>query len=306
MLVLGGTGMLGSMIVDVLSRCGDLRIFATAKNPRQAGESSKQIEGVDWLRLNLSPQDDVDAQIAAWPRVSWIINAIGVIKPYIHDDNPAEVEAAIRCNALFPHELAHAASRIGAKVIQIATDCVYSGAKGGYSETDKHDALDAYGKTKSLGEAFGPAVFNLRCSIIGPEFKSFLSLFEWFRRQPLQAKLSGFTNHDWNGVTTLQFAKVCRGIIAGAKQLPHLQHLVPQGKISKYELLKCFAEHLGRREIAIDPVQAPIKVDRTLATSNESLNRDLWETGGYNGRPPTVPEMVSEMIEFDYRFGDAR
>jgi dTDP-4-dehydrorhamnose reductase len=59
----------------------------------------------------------------------------------------------------------------GAKVIQIATDCVFSGSNGSYLETDPHDATDVYGKTKSDGEIESSAVMQLRCSIIGRENK---------------------------------------------------------------------------------------------------------------------------------------
>ena len=75
-------------------------------------------------------------------------------------------------------------SKNNIKVIQIGTDCVYSGKKGLYSETDKHDPLDVYGKSKSLGEVFDGSALIIRCSIIGPEFKKQKSfLFEWFLNQ---------------------------------------------------------------------------------------------------------------------------
>ena len=95
-------------------------------------------------------------------------HAIGVIKPYIRDDDAAAVERALRVNGLFPHILARAAERSGCRVLQIATDCVYAGTIGNYREAAPHDALDVYGKTKSLGEVNSAAVHHLRCSIIGP------------------------------------------------------------------------------------------------------------------------------------------
>ena len=82
--------------------------------------------------------------------------------------------------------------------MQIATDCVYSGKKGSYNEDDLHDALDVYGKTKSLGEAQSPNLLNIRCSIIGPEQGKHVSLLEWFLTQEPGAKLQGFAHHHWN------------------------------------------------------------------------------------------------------------
>ncbi|NMC62034.1 MAG: sugar nucleotide-binding protein [SAR324 cluster bacterium] len=304
-LVLGGTGMLGSMIVDFLTRCEELHVFATAQNVGSAAAHSKKIKNIEWKPLSIGDEDKTVQQLNALQKVSWIINAIGIIKPYIHDENPIEVETAIRGNSLFPYLLTKMAIQNSAKIIQIATDCVYSGSKGNYIESDKHDALDVYGKTKSLGEVCNPSVMNLRCSIIGPEHKNYLSLYEWFRKQPIDSTLSGFINHEWNGVTTLQFAKLCKGIITAGIDVPNLQHIVPEGRISKYELLKCFAENLGRRDLTIKSTEASTKIDRTLSTSNEALNQKLWELAGYVKRPPTVPEMVSELAEFDYRFTEA-
>jgi dTDP-4-dehydrorhamnose reductase len=231
----------------------------------------------------------------------WAVNAIGVTKPYIHDDNAAEVEQAVAVNALFPHLLSRAAEQSGCRVLQIATDCVFSGIRGHYIERDSHDPLDVYGKTKSLGEVHSSNVYHLRCSIIGPEPKEPVFLMEWFLRQPRNSGVSGYTNHQWNGVTTLHFAKVCHGVIKRGLDLPHVHHVVPSGAVSKAELLQCFGHDYRRQDVTITPTEAKTVVDRTLATINESLNRQLWEAAGYT-TPPSVPEMVAELAKFDYHF----
>lgn len=203
-----------------------------------------------------------------------VINCIGVIKPYCDD-----VPTAIRVNALFPHLLP-------ADTIQIATDCVYSGKKGNYVETDPHDALDVYGKTKSLGEA--SHLNNLRCSIIGPGNP--VSLLDWFLSQE---SAEGFANHLWNGITTYHFSKICQGIIQAGLQLPDVQHIIPSDSVTKSELLEIIAKAYNKN-IPVKPVNAPYAVDRTLATENTKLNRKLWEVAGYD-TPPTIQEMVEEL-----------
>jgi dTDP-4-dehydrorhamnose reductase len=299
-IVLGASGMLGSMVLDYLSRDSDLQLAATARNRNLIQSLSRYLDNAEWRLL--------DAEGASVKKISgvlgdaaWAINAIGVIKPYIHDDNAAEIERAASINALFPHVLARAAEKTGCRVLQIATDCVYSGRKGNYTEKDEHDPLDVYGKTKSLGEVFSNSVYHLRCSIIGPEIKGHLSLLDWFLSQPSNSGVNGYTNHQWNGVTTLHFARVCQGIIKKAPELPHVQHVVPSGSISKAELLQCFAREYRREDIAITTTEANVVVDRTLATINEPLNRQLWTAAGY-ATPPSVPEMVVELAKFDYRF----
>ena len=177
-LVLGATGMLGAMVADVLARDPGIALTVTARKPERPG-----IEGPARRAkcLALDAESDHDALPSRLAEgFDWIINAIGVIKPYIKDTDPVGTERATRVNGLFPHRLARAAGASGIPVLQIATDCVYSGKDGKYSEDAPHDALDVYGKSKSLGEVPAETMHHLRCSIIGPEAKGHVSLLDWF------------------------------------------------------------------------------------------------------------------------------
>jgi dTDP-4-dehydrorhamnose reductase len=169
------------------------------------------------------------------------------------------------------------AQRIGARVIQIATDCVFSGSRGNYTESDPHDPLDAYGKTKSLGEVQSPNVLHIRCSIIGPELKRASSLLGWFLKQPPGATLQGFAHHEWNGVTTLQFARLCSSLIRGGtarfdalRNVSSVHHFVPNVAVNKHELLQLFArvfEHpvvIERTDASGPPVRRTLSSNFTL------------------------------------------
>lgn len=253
-LVLGSTGMLGSMVHGYLSR-----------NP------ALEVVGSDRTMFDAEKFADGAAQPLAL-RADYIVNCIGVIKPYCKDDDPAGVRHAIVVNALFPHRLAVAARNSGARLIQIATDCVYSGIKGAYIESDPHDPLDVYGKTKSLGEVFDGSMLNIRCSIIGPEVKGKASLLEWFLGNPDGAELSGFSHHRWNGVTTLQFARLCEQIIAAGAyeallRVARTHHFVPNDALDKFQLLTEMQRAYGTnyRIRKVDDIGPSI--DRTLATS---------------------------------------
>lgn len=248
--ILGPTGMLGSMVNK------------TWEGPHKA---------FDRKELNAE-----FPQIKKLADFDWVINCVGMIKPYCVDSG-----RAIRVNALFPHYLPE-------NTIQIATDCVYSGKSGNYTETDEHDALDVYGKTKSLGEA--PQVKNLRCSIIGPEAKNHISLLDWFLSQE---EVNGFTNHWWNGITTYHFSLICQGIIREGIELPNLQHIVPGDSVSKASLLKIIAKAYDKK-IKVNSVLAPEFVDRTLRTNNPELNNRIWRAAGYS-KPPTIKQMIEEM-----------
>ena len=287
--ILGATGMLGHMVLNFFAKNTDYQILATARNKEEFNNSGR----ISWTLLDAQEADMVKiADIIKG--CDYVINCIGIIKPYIHDDNAFEIERAMQVNALFPHKLAKAAEIVNAKVLQIATDCVYDGVAGEYIETDKHNALDVYGKTKSLGEVYSENLMNLRCSIIGPELKGKMSLLEWFLGQEKNASVNGFKNHLWNGVTTYQYAKICLGIIKENIEFTHLQHVVPEGFVSKAEMLEHFAKTYNRDDLSIINIDAKEAVNRTISTINPELNAKIWQAAGYS-KIPTVFEMITEL-----------
>lgn len=297
--VLGGTGMLGAMLVDVLARDPGFTVAASGRNDALIESISRRIDNVAWGRFDVEFDNLESFDLLS--DVDWIVNAIGITKPVIEEDDAAKIERAIRINSLFPHELNAVAEKTGARVLQIATDYVYSGLKGDYSEKNPHDPTDVYGKTKSLGEVIGGSFFNLRCSVIGPEPKKPKFLLEWFLGQPIDGQVNGFTNHKWNGVTTLHFAKVAAGIIKENIDPVGAHNFIPSGRISKADLLKVFAECYDRRDIVVVEIETPTMVDRTLATENKGFNDTLWKAAGYKTLP-TIEAMVKELSDFNFRF----
>ena len=227
---------------------------------------------------------------------NWVINCIGVIKPYINESDSESILNAINVNSIFPKKLANAAADINAKVIQIATDCVYSGAKGAYTENDFHDATDVYGKTKSLGEVPSENMMHVRASIIGPELGRSTSLLEWFKSQPSNSRLNGFTDHLWNGITTHAFGKLCAGIIKQKSFRGGKFHVIPGDVVTKADLLRVFSKAYKRSDLTITDTVSPNKVDRTLSTTDIMFSNDLWKSAGY-ATAPSIEEMVFEQSE---------
>ena len=272
--VLGVTGMLGSMVYDFLSKKGGYELMGTARDVKNTFfEKDKNILVFD------ASQDD-PATLLKKCKPDYVINCIGIIKPYCKDGDEAGMLRAIEINARFPHLLSDICKKNDCRVIQIATDCVYSGQKGGYVESDLHDALDAYGKSKSLGEVILPNFLNIRSSIIGPEIRNKLSLLEWFFSRKNGEVLSGFTHHKWNGINTLQFAEICEMIITlgedafdqMAKQSP-VFHLVLNKTVDKYQLLNIFSR-VFEKEVEIkmvDNIGQP--VDRSISSKYDHFKK---------------------------------
>jgi dTDP-4-dehydrorhamnose reductase len=284
-LVLGANGMLGSMVARVLAGTPLLEVVATT---RRGGNNTLEFEVG---RSSIS-------ELLDSARCDWVVNALGILDRRIDVDDPACVASVIDVNARFPHRLAAAADR-GQRVINVATDGVFSGRNAPYDERAMHDADGLYSRSKSLGEVRSPHVVNLRCSIIGPEALPATSLLGWAVSQPAGATITGYTNHRWNGLTTLHFAKVCSAVILGGDHdLPPTLHVVPGDSVSKAELLSLGLEAFGRTDVTVVAEPASVPVDRTLCTVHPEINGHLWAAAGYP-RPPRITDMVNELAMLD-------
>jgi dTDP-4-dehydrorhamnose reductase len=281
--ILGSTGMLGSALTKYLSNSNNQVLeFNRSGNPVETGNSAKV--------LDISNEQSIE-EFLNHDELDYVINGIGLIKQLINDDSEADVELAYKVNSDFPSMLNEFSIQSSTPVIQIGTDCVYSGTKGAYNEMSEFDCTDIYGLSKVAGENSSKSLMTIRCSIIGHEFLSKVSLMDWFLSQPLNAFVRGFTNHHWNGVTTLDFAKIVQGVISSGNFISGTTHLIPANQLSKYELLRSVAQNFSRLDISIEPVEASTTVNRTLSTIYPDRNSDLWTNAGYT-QPPTVQEMV--------------
>lgn len=278
-LILGATGMLGSALVGAFARHGVHEVVATARRP--VGEN--EIAAGPNCSLRVEPQiTDPDrlTEVLEEVRPDAVINCIGIIKQLDEAKDPL---VAIPINAVFPHRVSHLCGLADARLVHISTDCVFSGCKGNYRESDCPDADDLYGRTKLLGEVTAaPHAVTLRTSIIGHELASGRSLVDWFLAQIGQTK--GFTRAIFSGLPTVELADVIIDTVLPRPDLRGLYH-VSAAPIDKYRLLKLVAAAYGK-QIEITPVDEPV-IDRSLDSSR------FRETTGY--QPADWPELVEKM-----------
>ena len=192
-----------------------------------------------------------------------VINCIGVIKQLknLSDSN------LILINAIYPRVLADVCQYYNVHMIHPSTDCVFSGLRGLYSEEDAHDALDVYGKTKSLGEPKNATV--IRTSIIGEELKGKLSFIEWVKSNSGKT-VNGYTNHIWNGITCLEFAKLCEKLIINNSFWLGAKQVFTEEPIAKHKLVELVSEIYGLN-VTVTPIEVPIKCDRSLITTRKDV-----------------------------------
>lgn len=290
--------MLGTAVVRSLLDFG-LPVRATARVVDDAPDDIRE----HFVAFDAAT-DDVAQILSGLGAGDYVVNCIGIIKPYIHDDDEAERLRAIAINSALPYAIAAAATAGGFRVIQIATDCVYSGATGLYDENSLFDPMDVYGKTKSLGEVPSERFLNLRCSVIGPEIKGKTSLLEWVLAHEDGSTFTGYTDHLWNGLTGQAFGRVAAGIIRTGHELSGTYHVVPSGLVSKDELSRIILAAYGRTGVTVTPTETGHAIDRTLATVFPDVNARLWKDAGY-ASIPSVEHMVYDLVRESTPIGEA-
>lgn len=244
-LILGKNGMLGHMVEHALA--SDERFTVRGVGRVEFDVFAPVIASRSEAIPSVLPLEKI------LTNTDYVINCIGITARHIRDDDPASVARAIRVNAEFPHVLAAVAAQHGVRVIHMSTDGVFSGqAMDPYTEDAIPDATDTYGRTKLLGESRALNTLNIRCSIVGPSPMKREGLWEWVASQPDGATVDGYTNHIWHGVTTMQFAELCRSIAAGdrfdaLRADGHLLHFAPNLPITKAVLVTAIAEAIGKR-----------------------------------------------------------
>ncbi len=277
-LVLGASGMLGNAMVRVLSEDATSTVVGTvrsgaAKRFFAPGIADRLIVGVD------VENQDALVKLFADVRPDVVVNCIGLVKQLAQAEDPL---MALPVNALLPHRLARLCELSGARLVHMSTDCVFSGKKGGYRETDFPDAEDLYGRSKFLGEVAYPHSITLRTSIIGHELQSAHGLIGWFLAQDTKCK--GYTRAIFSGFPTVVLAKIIRDVVLPRTDLSGVYHVAAQ-PISKYDLLRLVAEVYGK-SIEIVPDDA-LAIDRSLDASRFN------EATGYT--PPSWRDLIATM-----------
>jgi len=208
-----------------------------------------------------------------------VVNCIGIVK-----QRPTAKESipSLEINSLLPHRLAVLCKGVGARLVHLSTDCIFSGTKGNYQESDPSDAEDLYGKSKFLGEVHDDNCLTLRTSIIGRELTRKKSLLEWFLAQ--SGTIKGFKNAIYSGFTTLEMSRIIETIL--------LDHPISSGvyqvssdPISKYELLLLFRDKLDHA-VEILPDES-FHCDRSLDSTRFRQE--------FNYNPPSWESMIAEL-----------
>ncbi len=279
-LVLGINGMLGHVIMNYLNANSKWTVYGTIRNKNIYECVKKKLNNKVYFCCP-AKKNEINKLINKL-KPSLIINCIGIVK---QNQTRTEPLSSILINALFPHELAKICKKKCIRLINFSSDCVFSGNKGGYSEVDKPDPIDLYGRTKLLGEVHSDNVLTIRTSFLGHQINSKYSLLEWFLSQ--KNECLGFEKAIYSGLPTIEIAQVLKDYIVPYENLSGLYQL-SSDPINKYELLNLIKKVYNLKLNIIK--DNAIVIDRSL-DSNKFRDKT-----GY--RPPKWNELIKKMYKY--------
>ena len=243
-LILGSTGMAGHLITNYLRERGH----------KVSGLARRKISPHVDIILDVTRQREL-AEIIRGGDFDCVVNCVGILNRAAEEYK----SLAVRINSELPHFLAETTGDLPTKIIHLSTDCVFSGARGGYRENDFPDGKTFYDRTKALGELDDDKNLTFRNSIIGGDIeRDGIGLLNWFLQRT--GAVNGYTKSIWSGVTTLFLAQTVER--AAIENLCGLYQLTNNTPITKHELLKLFAKIFGK-DIKISPIDG-IAADKTL------------------------------------------
>jgi len=156
----------------------------------QAAERGHEVVAPTHFHCNIAEGNDLLKLFHEHtPAFDGIINCAGV-RP---SAERSSIRDMIMTNALGPHMLAKA---FGVHVVQVSTDCVYSGRQpknGMWMSAQLPDPIDLYGRSKLTGEIYENAL-TVRTSFLGLRH----GLLPWIIAHQ-QGTIEAWTRAYWNG-----------------------------------------------------------------------------------------------------------
>jgi dTDP-4-dehydrorhamnose reductase len=292
-LIFGGSGMLGNAVITHSSERFRQFQFTTTYRSQ---EPIKKSSNVNYLHLDIDTLDELLLE-KSLRNADIVINCIGLI--WQKANRCMSEKNFFRVNYEFPLKIQDFQFKFGFKNIHIGTDCVFNGnSPVPHTEIDTLDATDIYGRSKAKAESELRNTMILRSSLIGQSPGAKVSLLDWFLSREKGSQVKGYSNHYWNGIGTVQLARILSSFILRPETIfDGVQHVVPADYVTKFELLSMVGEIYNRKDIVIDEYLQETEVNHLLTTINPTRNIEIWKMAGYSS-VPKIHDMVEELRLF--------
>jgi len=234
-----------------------------------------KLNGISHSECDITDVISTYKTIKKYMPITTVINCAGIVPRHPNQNN------IFRSNALGPKNLQIVCDELGVKLIQISTDCVFTGNHGPYSEKAIPNPPDNYGLSKYLGEVEAPHL-TIRTSFVGWPDPKGRGLLAWFYEQE---SINGYAQYLWSGLTTTELSSIIMqcALDPDGTSPAGLFHVAGEC-INKYMLLNTVNEIYGWNKL-ITPVDNPV------------VNRMLTSNYEYYVTDKSFRQMVEEMRE---------
>lgn len=273
-LILGAKGLLGQALVKELAEERAVNdLFSLTAWDKEDLDLTNLIEG--------KAEDGVEGVKRARQKIldlrpTMIINATGYTAV---DKAESEPEVADLINGKVVGELARLARELGAVMVHFSTDYIFDGLRdGGYNEDEKASPLNAYARSKVLGEklleASGAKYYLARSSwLFGPGGANFVDSMLKLAREKGELKIV----NDQIGKPTYT-VDLAEAVVSLFRQRPAfgIYHLVNECPVTKYELIR-EAVKLTGLNVKIKPCATEEFPSPARRPMKAYLNNNKWE-----------------------------
>lgn len=263
-LVTGASGLLGGMLLWQWRQVPQ-GLVALVRRRDQLPDGAWP--GVTLVEADLGDPEAL-ARALESVRPGLVVNCAALTNVDLCERQP---ELAMALNARAPGVVAALAARLGAGLVQIASDSVYAQGPGPHPETAAGGELSVYARSKLAGEAAAlaahPGALVLRTCIVGLNANpARSSLAEWILANLAAGQaINGFSNVNFSPLFTASLAPaIAAGVAAGLRGVYNLG--CAQG-LSKYDFARRLARAFGHDEGLVRPArldQAGLAAPRPL------------------------------------------
>jgi dTDP-4-dehydrorhamnose reductase len=247
------------------------------------------LAGTTSLELALDDADALDARLAAL-RPDVVIHTAGMASV---DACEREPERAHHVNGVLAGNVATAAARVGARLVHISTDHLFSGTRAFYTEDATPEPLNAYGRSKLAAEqrvaAACPDALVIRTNFFAWGHRYRQSISDWIHASLAAGRtLSMFDDVFVTPILADELARLTHRLLdLGASGI---YNVVGEERISKYDLAQRIAATWGfpgalvrRGKIAASQLEAQRPHDMSLDNrkSRERLGTSLGNIADY-------------------------
>src|SRR5438309_2325702 len=216
-----------------------------------------------------------------------VINAAAYTAVDQAEDEP---ERAFRINADAAGEVAEAAARVGAAVIQLSTDYVFDGqGEGPYREDARVNPLGVYGRSKLTGEEFVRAAARRHAIVrtawvYSPFGRNFVKSI--MAAAGVRDRLTVVDDQRGNPTSALNLADGLLAMIGREEGLGETYHLAGSGAVTWCEfareiMAQCAAN--GLPHVPVDPIRTEDWPTRAVRPRNSVLDsRKFKEVFGFS------------------------